>query len=139
MTKKKPAAQLNREIDMALRERDVAELRQARSDPSFREPAVDALLERGYSLERAKKAVLPYAKGPRYRHFTVKIYPGRSGAPRLLWFRAVPSETWSAAKERLIAAGIIDGGLAGRTSERGGWMLSVSPADYDEVRAKSLP
>ncbi len=64
MAKKKTKAQLNREIDMALHKRNVTALRQARSDPGAHEPAIDALLERGYSLERAKKAVKPYAKAP---------------------------------------------------------------------------
>lgn len=64
--KKTPARQLNREIDMALHKRNVTALRQARreEDPSAREPAIDALLERGYSLERAQKAAKPYAAGP---------------------------------------------------------------------------
>ncbi len=60
MAKKKTKAQLNREIDMALHKRNVTALRQARSDPGAHEPAIDALLERGYSLERAKKAVKSY-------------------------------------------------------------------------------
>jgi hypothetical protein len=58
--KKKPA-QLQREIDEALHKRNVAVLRQARTDPRAHEPAIDALLERGYSLERARKAVKPYS------------------------------------------------------------------------------
>ncbi len=58
--KKKPAAQLNREIDMALHKRNVTALRQARENPRHRDPAIDALLERGYSLERAEKAATPY-------------------------------------------------------------------------------
>ncbi len=60
MPKKKTNAQLNREIDAALHKRNVGVLRQARADPAHHLPAIDALLERGYSLERAKKAVTPY-------------------------------------------------------------------------------
>lgn len=45
----------------------------------------------------------------------------------------------ASARDRLIAAGIVDEKLAGRTGTAGGWMLSVDEGDYSDARAKALP
>ena len=74
MAKKKTGTQLNREIDAALHKRNVTVLRQARTDPAYHEPAIDALLERGYSLKRAKKAVLPYRRLIRYQLINYDVW-----------------------------------------------------------------
>ncbi len=74
MPKKKTGTQLNREIDMALHKRNVAVLRQARTDPAYHEPAIDALLERGYSLKRAKKAIKPYRRFIRYELINYDVW-----------------------------------------------------------------
>lgn len=77
------------------------------------------------------EALPPKKTGPdTYRHFTVKRPSGS------LWFRAASPVTWSAARDRLIAAGIVDAQGAGRS---GGWMLSVDPHDYIDARAEALP
>jgi len=75
-----------------------------------------------------------------YRHFTVRAYPeGRKGNASLRWFRAEPPVTWATARDRLIAAGIVDAEVGGRTYAPGGWMLSVDPHDYRDERADPLP
>lgn len=76
-----------------------------------------------------------------YRHFTLRTYPkgARGGGATLRWFRADPPVPWATARDRLIAAGLADAGVAGRTHEPGGWMLSVDPRDYADERAHPLP
>lgn len=76
-----------------------------------------------------------------YRHFTLRTYPkgARGGGATLRWFRADPPVTWATARDRLIAAGLADAEVAGRTHEPGGWMLSVDPRDYADERADRLP
>ncbi len=76
-----------------------------------------------------------------YRHFTLRTYPkgARGGGATLHWFRADPPVTWATARDRLIAAGLADAEVAGRTHEPGGWMLSVDPRDYADERADPLP
>lgn len=75
-----------------------------------------------------------------YRAFTVISYPeGYRGLSKSRWYRSASPVTWANARDRLIAVGILDAHLAGRTSEPGGWMLSVDPSNYSEERAKPLP
>ena len=68
---KKTPAQLDREIATAL-------LRQARLDPSLGDPARDYLLERGFSRDRADKALRPYSapRKPLTRRELNKLVPG---------------------------------------------------------------
>jgi hypothetical protein len=75
-----------------------------------------------------------------YREFTLRTYPdGHHGQATLRWFYADAPITWTAARDRLIAAGFAVPDLSGRTHERGGWMLSVDPHDYRADRAEPLP
>jgi hypothetical protein len=75
-----------------------------------------------------------------YRQFTLRAYPdGHHGQATLRWFHADPPTTWTDARDRLIAAGIASPDLGGRTHMRGGWMLSVDPANYHVDRAEPLP
>lgn len=76
-----------------------------------------------------------------YRHFTLRTYPkgAREGGATLRWFRADPPVTWATARDRLIAAGLVEAEVAGRTHEPGGWMLSVDPRDYADEHADLLP
>ncbi len=94
---RKTNAQLNREVDAALHKRNIAALRQARTDHSALEPAIDALLERGYSLERAQKAVKPYRVDldhyKRLAQHAAKWARGHSAHPTIHRFmRNVPKE-----------------------------------------------
>lgn len=80
------------------------------------------------------------ARNGAHRGFTLRVYPkGHPGAATQRWFRADPPTTWTDARDRLIAAGVIDPALAGRTHEHGGWMLSIDPRDYYDDRAEALP
>lgn len=72
--------------------------------------------------------------------FTLITYPrGHEATSTSRWFRAEAPITWTEARDRLIAAGIIDPALAGRTHEAGGWMLSIDPAQFSAERAEPLP
>ncbi len=76
-------------------------------------------------------ALPPKKTGPdTYQKFT---YIPPIGSKRIMQrFRSDVPVTWPAARDRLIAAGVID------TAERG-WSLSVDPHDYIERLAKDLP
>jgi hypothetical protein len=75
-----------------------------------------------------------------YRAFTLLTYAeGRKAGPRPRRFVADPPTTWTDARDRLAAAGVLDPTLAGRTSTPGGWMLSVDPASFREELAEPLP
>jgi hypothetical protein len=78
------------------------------------------------------EALPPKKTGPdTYRHFTYK--PPTSSRGRIMQrFRSSSPITWIEARDRLIAAGIID------PAERG-WYLSVAESDYIDERAEALP
>ena len=98
-----------------------------------------AQLDREIAESLAKKTG-PEKTETRYRTFTVITYPEvYRGLSRSRWYRAASPVTWTDARDRLIAAGVMDLDLAGHTSEPGGWMLSVDPASYSEARAVPLP
>ena len=72
--------------------------------------------------------------------FTLRYYPeGHKGMSKMRWFRAEVPITWADARDRLIAAGIVDPSVAGRTHERGGWMLSIDKHQFQSDRAEPLP
>lgn len=79
-------------------------------------------------------ALPPKKTGPEtYQKFTYKPYgPGQ----KMRCFYASSPVTWAEARDRLIAAGVMDPGGAGRS---GGWMLSVDPRDYVDRLAEALP
>ncbi len=107
----KTAKQLEREIIAALREARNA------GHQSLRIPAIDALLERGYSLKRAERAVRPY-DNVREMHFGKvrkwdESFGGDAGARR----RGVPGRL----------AEVNDGTYT--------WIRSTNEDDIDEVFA----
>lgn len=72
--------------------------------------------------------------------FTLITYAeGRSAGPTTRYFRAETPITWSDARDRLAAAGILDLALAGRTHQPGGWMLSIASRDFRAHRAEPMP
>lgn len=72
--------------------------------------------------------------------FTVVTYPrGVRERPTHRSFRAEAPISWIEARDRLVAAGILDLALAGRTREPGGWMLSISAKDFRAHQAETLP
>lgn len=76
----------------------------------------------------------------RWANYTVRIYPqGSKGPAQLRWFRARTPIPWSEARLRLERAGVMDPWLAGKTSEPGGWMMSVDPKDFRADRAEPMP
>jgi len=88
----------------------------------------------------------PTARNARARNadtttnFTLRYYPdGRKGTPKMRWFRAEAPITWVEARDRLIAAGIVDPSVGGRTHEPGGWMLSIDKHQFRADRAELLP
>jgi len=77
------------------------------------------------------EALPPKKTGPdTYQKFTYKPPMGSGRVMRR--FRSSSPVTWPEARDRLIAAGVID------PKERG-WFLSVDPHDYIEARAEALP
>jgi len=73
-------------------------------------------------------ALPPKKTGPEtYQHFT---YKPPSGSMKR--FRSSSPVTWAEARDRLIAAGVID------PSQRG-WSLSVAKSDYIDRLAEELP
>lgn len=76
-------------------------------------------------------ALPPKKTGPdTYQHFTYKPPIGSKLAMKR--FRSSSPVTWAEARDRLIAAGIID------PSQRG-WSLSVAKSDYIDRLAEKLP
>ncbi|MGE0401257.1 MAG: hypothetical protein AB7T06_31405 [Kofleriaceae bacterium] len=72
--------------------------------------------------------------------FTLITYPeGRKAGPKSRHFRAEAPISWTEARDRLAAAGMLDLRLAGRTYEPGGWMLSIAARDFRAHRAEALP
>jgi hypothetical protein len=77
------------------------------------------------------EALPPKKTGPdTYRHFTYK--PPMGSKLRMRWFRSSSPVTWPEARDRLIAAKIVD-------PAQSGWSLSVDPRDYADDRAEKLP
>ena len=77
------------------------------------------------------EALPPKKTGPdTYRHFTYK--PPMGSKLRMRWFRSSSPVTWSEARDRLIAARVVN------PAQRG-WSLSVDPHDYADARAEKLP
>ncbi len=73
-------------------------------------------------------------------NFTLLVYTrGHTAGATSRWFRAETPITWVEARDRLIAAGVIEAKLAGRTHEAGGWMLSIDPAQFHAAKAEPLP
>lgn len=76
-------------------------------------------------------ALPPPRIGPEtYQHFTYK--PPMMSKEPMQRFRSSSPVTWAEARDRLIAAGVID-------PERSGWSLSVAKSDYIDRLAKELP
>lgn len=72
--------------------------------------------------------------------FTLLVYTqGHSAGATSRWFRAEAPITWLEARDRLIAAGVIEAKRAGRTHEAGGWMLSIDPAQFYAAKAEAMP
>jgi hypothetical protein len=79
------------------------------------------------------EALPPKKTGPDlYQKFTYKPPRGLDGRRTMKHFRSSSPVTWAEARDRLIAAGIID------PSERG-WSLSVASSDYIDRLAEELP
>ena len=73
----------------------------------------------------------PKKMGPdTYQHFTYK--PPMMSKEPMQRFRSSSPVTWTEARDRLIAAGVIDPALHG-------WSLSVAKSDYIDRLAKALP
>lgn len=76
----------------------------------------------------------------RWARYTLRIYPqGSKGPAHVRWFRARGPIPWAMARHRLERAGVMDPWLAGKTSEPGGWVMSVDPKDFRADRAEPLP
>jgi hypothetical protein len=72
--------------------------------------------------------------------FTLRVYPqGSTSTSTERYFRAEAPISWSEARDRLATAGLVDLALAGRTSEPGGWMLSIDRTQFHADRAEPLP
>lgn len=72
--------------------------------------------------------------------FTLRVYPqGSTSTSTERYFRAEVPISWSEARDRLASAGLVDLALAGRTSEPGGWMLSIDKSQFYADRAEPLP
>lgn len=72
--------------------------------------------------------------------FTLAVYPrGDEGAKRVSWYTSKTPVPWEVARDRLIAAGVIDGSLFRRTREPGGWVMASDPRLFQSDRAKPLP
>ncbi len=72
--------------------------------------------------------------------FTLITYPrGTKDRPTHRYFRAESPIVWAEARDRLAAAGLLDHALAGRTSEPGGWMLSIDAHEFRATNAEPLP
>lgn len=72
--------------------------------------------------------------------FTLAMYPrGKDGPRRLSWYTSKAAISWEAARDRLVAAGIIDRSLFRRTNEPGGWVLATDPRVFQAGRAQALP
>lgn len=75
-------------------------------------------------------ALPPKKTGPdTYKHFTYKPPMGKGKMRR---FRSSSPVPWAEARDRLIAAGVID------PAERG-WSLSIDKSDYIDKLAETLP
>jgi hypothetical protein len=80
------------------------------------------------------EALPPKKTGPDlYQKFTLK--PRGTGQKMRRFYTSSPV-TWAEARDRLIAAGVMDRAGAGRSD---GWMLSVDPHDYIDRLAEELP
>lgn len=90
---------------------------------------------------RAAASVLPRNAAPETKDFfTLVTYTrGIKDKPTTRYFRAESPIAWTDARDRLAAAGLLELGLAGRTREQGGWMLSIDPKDFRSHRAEPLP
>lgn len=89
----------------------------------------------------AAASVLPRNAAPETKDFfTLVTYTrGIKDKPTVRYFRAESPIAWTDARDRLAAAGLLELGLAGRTREPGGWMLSIDPKDFRSHRAEPLP
>lgn len=73
----------------------------------------------------------PKKTGPEtYQHFTYK--PSFASKQPMKRFRSSEPVTWTEARDRLIAAGVID-------PSQKGWSLSVAKSDYIDRLAEALP
>lgn len=72
--------------------------------------------------------------------FTLAVYPRGDGGPkRVTWYTSETPVPWEVARDRLVAAGVIDGSLFRRTREPGGWVMASDPRLFQSERAKALP
>jgi hypothetical protein len=72
--------------------------------------------------------------------FTLAIYArGDKGPATVRWFRTNEPIPWEEARDRLVAARVIDRSLFRRTREAGGWVMTTEPKLYRSDRAEPLP
>ena len=72
--------------------------------------------------------------------FTLAVYPRGDNAPkRVTWYTSETPVPWEVARDRLVAAGVIDGSLFRRTREPGGWVMASDPRLFRAERAQPLP
>ncbi len=72
--------------------------------------------------------------------FTLAVYPrGDDGPKRVTWYTSEAPVPWEVARDRLVAAGVIDGSLFRRTREPGGWVMASDPRLFRSDRAQPLP
>jgi hypothetical protein len=72
--------------------------------------------------------------------FTLAVYPRGDSAPkRVTWYTSETPVPWEVARDRLVAAGVIDGSLFRRTREPGGWVMASDPRLFRAERAQPLP
>jgi hypothetical protein len=82
----------------------------------------------------------PRNDSPPVSTFTLAMYPrGKDGPRRLAWYTSETPISWEAARDRLVAARIIDRSLFRRTNEPGGWVLATDPRVFQAGRSQSLP
>lgn len=79
-------------------------------------------------------------KSPPVSMFTLAVYPrGTNGPRRLAWYESETPIAWEDARDRLVAARVIDGSLFRRTREPGGWVMATDPRVFRADRAEPLP
>lgn len=72
--------------------------------------------------------------------FTLAVYPrGHAWPKRVSWYTSETPIPWEVARDRLVAAGVIDGSLFRRTREPGGWVMASDPRVFRADDAQPLP
>ncbi|MFT3695716.1 MAG: hypothetical protein QM831_21440 [Kofleriaceae bacterium] len=79
------------------------------------------------------------ASSETYSAFTLVTYPeGIGGARKTRWFRPDAPMTWQAARDQLVAAGLIDRDAIS-PNQAGYWRLVTDSRVFTPTRAKSMP